>query len=527
MGVFDRMIDAFGLADCEAELEEMKDRYVDIFFDETPFNQPAISPTAYLIVGRRGSGKTALAQFFSFQRQIPGARCLDVDEPLVYHEVLSHLSARAPAPRQLAIPHLAKIWEFVVWALIFQQLSTESNKIAATLQEKVGARKLTMSWLFSRLQQIIVPDNRPATEENLSQLLEDEQFEAAKKAVLKICSDRPMIIAIDTLEQYDVSDDGMMNAVASLVEFASRFHVRYSGQGVHIKVFIAGEVFPYLKEGVLLNPLKSIKHPVYLLWRPKDLLRLICWRLFKRLQSGGLLAPESRDIHNWENHREIYEKMWLPYFGQYIHNLNGHVEETFAYLLRHTQMRPRQLILLCNAIGNRAIDSGHFPRFSEQIIREGIVAEENELANEIINAFESVYPHAGLIVDALMGVESIFPASTLDRRAKETKTHWNYGTYSPHNFRKMMTELGIVGRIKRRNEQSGYIDAEFEYASPSRLPLSIHDQCVIHPMFYRRLNVAVETGTRVLPFSTDQEIRELTTRESMPVRDRSSRGRSR
>jgi hypothetical protein len=71
-----------------------------------------------------------------------------------------------------------------------------------------------------------------------------------------------------------------------------------------------------------------------------------------------------------------------------------------------------------------------------------------------------------------------------------------------------MAELGIVGRVRRTNETAGYLDADFEYALPHRLPITHRDECVIHPMFYRRLNVAFNNPSRVMPFSTERERRE-------------------
>lgn len=87
--------DPFGLPDCESEVKLLKGKYSELFFDETPFNEPALDPSAYLIVGRRGSGKTALAQYFSFQERFPDPYYIDVDEPAVYQEVLIELSRRA------------------------------------------------------------------------------------------------------------------------------------------------------------------------------------------------------------------------------------------------------------------------------------------------------------------------------------------------------------------------------------------------------------------------------------------------
>src|SRR5262245_63837060 len=98
----------FGEADCESEVKLLGDDYQELYFYHTEFNSQALDRNVYLIVGRRGAGKTALGHFFSFQHQIKGAHAIDIDEPIVYQEVLSRLSTLSSETRELAVPRLAK-----------------------------------------------------------------------------------------------------------------------------------------------------------------------------------------------------------------------------------------------------------------------------------------------------------------------------------------------------------------------------------------------------------------------------------
>jgi hypothetical protein len=338
----------------------------------------------------------------------------------------------------------------------------------------------------------------------LTALLEEHHFDTAKAEAIKLARQRPIIIAIDTLERYDTTNEGLMNAMAALVQIGAQFNLEWSSRGLHVKVFMSGEVFPHLKEEVLQNPSKSVKQPVYLLWRPKDLLRLICWRFFLSLTEHSLLRPESMGPIDWEDHEQVMARMWTPYFGSVVTNGLGLREQAFAYVLRHTQMRPRQLILLCNAIAQRAIVAGRFPVCSETDIREGIAGAETDLAAEVINSFSSVYPRVSTIVDGLMRIPMTFTGNELDKRASQSASEWPEGTYSPARFRRLVAEIGVIGRVRRHNASSGYIDADFEYSLPDRLPLTHRDECVVHPMFYSRLNVELNAPARVMPFSTDR-----------------------
>nr|RNJ67081.1 MAG: hypothetical protein EDM05_22385 [Leptolyngbya sp. IPPAS B-1204] len=65
----------FGEADCESEVKLLKQEYSEYFFYHTRFNSSALDPSVFLIVGRRGSGKTALAHFFFVSKTLASGNC--------------------------------------------------------------------------------------------------------------------------------------------------------------------------------------------------------------------------------------------------------------------------------------------------------------------------------------------------------------------------------------------------------------------------------------------------------------------
>lgn len=499
----------FGEADCESEVRLLKQEYSEYFFYHTRFNNLALDPNVFLIIGRRGAGKTALSQFFSFQKQFRNAVSIDVDEPATFEQVLEKLATLSAHTREVAIPRIAKVWEFVIWSVIFRELKDRDGRIRAAciFGDKTGKLsnfiRHTLKALLNRLVQ---------TEEDLLDELEaivaDDRVKAGKAAVLELAHRTPVIVAIDTLENYALHDDGMMRATAALIQCGSEFNREYSRKGIHLKVLVMAEVFPYLKEEVVLNTLKFVRNEVHLHWRPKDLMRLISWRFYHYLHAIGELDIHSTNI-DWDDYKDVREKMWNPYFGQSLRNCRDLCELTFPYVLRHTQMRPRQLIVLCNAIAHRARQETSFPYFRPDSIAAAVMQGENALAEEVFNSYSSVYPKVGRIVEALSGLPMIFRGNELDRRAPLTASEWTPGEYSPLAFRQLVAELGIVGRVRHINEKAGFVEADFEYNSESRLPLLVTDYCVIHPMFYRKLNIQMNHKLRVYPFPDHEEFKTM------------------
>ena len=497
----------FGEADCESEVKLLKQDYSRYFFYHTRFNNLALNPNVFLIVGRRGSGKTALSQFFSFQKVMNEAIAIDVDEPAAFEQVLEEITLKAPHSREIAIPRIAKIWHLVVWSVIFRELKDLDPRIRAACI--FGSREGKLStfirhFLKALLDRIIQSEDDLLDE--LENIFADNRIRAGMAAVLEVARKRPVIVAFDTLENYAVHDPTMMRAIAGLIKCGSEFNRDFAHRGIHMKIFVMAEVFPFLKEEVILNPLKSVRNEVHMHWRPKDLMRLISWRFYNYLEALGLLLPESSPI-NWDNSTDVLAKMWYPYFGHSLRNEHNLPERTFPYVLRHTQMRPRQLIVLCNEIACLAKAKGTFPRFHPSTIVEAIQIRQNSLAEEVINSYSSVYPKVGRIIESLSGLPMIFQGRLLDKRAPVTASEWTNGEYSPHSFRQLVSELGIVGRVRYVNAEAGYAEADFEYSYESRLPLLSENLCAIHPMFYRKLTVRFENRVRVYPFPDHKDFK--------------------
>lgn len=494
----------FGKRSCEAEVKALgEEKYSDLYFDETPFNDAATDPDTYLIIGRRGSGKTALAQYFSFQTKIPNPICIEVRRPELYQQVLSEISRRTSESRPIAVAHLKRVWEFVIWSLVAQTIRKDvKSALPARVESSAGGLSQTVGDLIQYLMSFFNEWDDGTAGLNLERVVDAEELDRVKSAATKLAERREIIIAIDTLEQYDIEDEALMNALAALIDYASEFNQEHVPHGIHLKVFVSGEVFPHLKEAVLLNPLKSVRDPVYLLWRPRDLLRLIGWRFYHYLDEAGVWKHKGEEL-DWEDDDEVLAKVWQPHFGRSLSNSRNMQEDTWPYVLRHTQMRPRQLILICNSIAKLSDRDGTFPKFTDSQIIEGVRNAELELASEILNSFSAVYPRAERIVSALRSLPKIFGGNELDRRASQSAAEWP-DKYSPSKFRALVAELGIIGRVTRGGIESEYIDADFEYASTERLSLDHHDTCVVHPMFYRKLNIRHNSDSRVMPFTTQR-----------------------
>lgn len=494
----------FGQAASEDELKTLEGGYEDLFFNETKFCRLSLDPDRYLIIGRRGAGKTALSNYFSFQKRIKNCQCIDVDEPAVYSGVLSEISGFAGADRATAIPQISKIWTHIIWVLIFKLHCDRSAKIrdayngsSYSFREKGGICTLVSSILKNLVEKVSGAD--PDAIQSAIDAMKRGPFEAARQESIELARHSPVIIAFDTLEQMSPSNDHLMWAMAALIHACSRFNLDHSSDGLHVKLFLPGEAYPELSTNWVLNLTKEIRNPVFLYWRPKDLLRMICWRLHTNLRRWGQQLPTGEGQIDWESHRDVHEKIWVPHFGAKIRNKQGGLEDTFPYILRHTQLMPRQMILLCNSIAACAMAKGNFPKFTESDIRKGVHKKESFLADEIFNAYSSIHRQVAKIVVALSGSDAVFLGKHLHKIAPRSASAWAKGEYSPDAFKNLLTEIGVVGRVRKHGADGTFHEADYNYSSSIPVHLQEDELCAIHPMFFNRLNIGVEKEV-ILPF---------------------------
>ena len=191
----------------------------------------------YLVVGRRGSGKTALTQYFSFQNVIKNPIILDVDEPEEYEKVLDSVGKWSGSDSDRSVRRAEKIWRYLIWCLIFERTKDHGEKIKSACipcqhsDSDSGILNRAVSWLVETW-------NPPENDEEFVSGAVDEEidaalFKSAVEEVITLASKRPIIIAIDTLERYDFSET-LMTAIAGLVQFSAKFNNIYSLSLIHI-----------------------------------------------------------------------------------------------------------------------------------------------------------------------------------------------------------------------------------------------------------------------------------------------------
>lgn len=491
----------FGEESCEHEMEVLKDQYWDFYYDKSRFHEEALNKDVYIIVGRRGAGKTSLARYFEKNGKFKNVVIINQAE--IYEELYDKLEPILIGRNAIKTFQVQRIWNYIFWVLLLDKFK-KTNLLTSILSTATSAAKhgstanIVLNALGSLFKRI-VSDSGEALSSSLDKALINKISRLGAEHIASLTSHNPTVIVVDTLERYNKNDDVLMIITAALIQSADEFNKRFSShQGIHVKVLISDEIFPYIREMYVENVTKHIRTPLYLYWSSKDILRLLAWRFYKYIEYNRIERLPDVD---WEDFDDILNKLWFPYWGETVKNSRGLEEPTFPYILRHTHMLPRQSVVFCNYIAQAAVKEGVFPYFYKLDIATLIREVEMHLATEIVNAYAKIYPGINDIIHALDKAPAKFEARYLDKLAKKTAYAWPRGEYSLSAFKRLVTETGIVGRIRQGpDERTRIVEADFEYSTPNRIMLAEDDLCVIHPLFYRILRIEMEDDIIVYPF---------------------------
>lgn len=495
------MEEPFGQIMCEEDIRLRGERYKDYYY-YTRFTATALNQDTYLIVGRRGSGKTSLGHYFKFQNEIENCRYQYVSAAHIFNLMFEHtsISQWIATETSLLTGGIERLWEFVFWNLVFSVYYDEDPAIqrASLFDVRDAAFKTTeFSFGFAKtlvktlVSEFLVQHSDKVPTKTL-ELLTVPYMINAKDAVLKITPTNPIIIAIDSLEQYPIQSKSLMHATATLISTAAKFNMDYATLGIHVKVFMTEELFPHIKKEVS-NLRKFIKKDLHISWEPDDIIKLICHRFYDYLKMRNLLVYESKRPIDWNDCDDILSKVWDPYFGREIKNGRGQKEKSFPYILRHTQMNPTQVIMLCNEIFARAREKnpGKFPRIDAKTIVEGVQLVEVRLAEDVINAYKEIYPSLDDILSVFRNKKVIFSYNELTNTAEQSRDYWRDNTYSLEKFLELTKNIGLIGRVRKFIEGKDIAEADFYYNKNNEFRIVSGDMCAVHPMFFyqREINV--------------------------------------
>ncbi|GAA0362241.1 hypothetical protein NE235_22355 [Actinoallomurus spadix] len=353
-----------------------------------------------VLLGNRGSGKSAIFQVLAKRERTAGNRVIELSPEDYSYELLSSTMAAENAGAWAKHGAYAAAWKYLLYVLVMKEVARKGMRLAkgagadinAYLRKnhanvQMGRISLLISYL-KRLENIkLGPIEAGAKTRELDRLYNLEEIHSLLPALQKVLDRQRVTIVVDELDRgWDSSEDAKA-FVAGL--FQACVSVNNLHPNLTVCVSLRRELYddiPALYEDAqkYRDLLETIR------WSEDSLLELIAKRIRYSAREMGYDAQvldRADDLTCWN-------AVFAPVPG-------GPVDGSFRYVADRTLYRPREIIEFCTTVLEVARDRAPALPLPFEMLRPAERGYSEERTKDIAAEYRFQYP-------GLLGVFEVF-----------------------------------------------------------------------------------------------------------------------
>jgi Cdc6-like AAA superfamily ATPase len=498
----------------------------DVLFEKQNKIYKKITDRPSIIIGRRGSGKTAFLKSLLYGNEYKVA--VEIKTYKAFSQIVRSVQSSIKQDGFVFAEDVAEYWEMLLWGAILSELSNKypdiigKHKFMSAFLERMKIRKgmAPQEVIHSIIRSIAAKakNNTLAIAADVFVKLIDEDMssiEDVKEQVQSILKEKntKAVILLDSLDNYRLDVEAVKETLAGLLMCVGSFNVVKNRP--EIRFCLPSELF-HVFASLSENRVKDFSQKLVMHWHAGELLSIAAhrYKIYLDLYDGGdkdiVEFIGKLDVHDRGDAIRLFESI-MP---DYIKNKVGKLEKPIPYILRHTQLLPRHLLRYLTAIFkiNEKMSTGDCTNIMPEAITEGVALLEGELWKEVCSAFSYKYPDAKAIC------KEIVPELPLAFSDGELHSKYIYHAkkyFKPKGlgykeFKRMMIEIGCIGAVIDKSDI--YINGIFEYTMPESLQPSLKNELCLHPMFCGGIKTEAlsegEVERVVYPYGADHEAKD-------------------
>ena len=344
-------------------------------------------------------------------------------------------------------------------------------------------------------------------------------FQKCQEIIDNIFSTKKMLFLIDANDRYDFNDKDSIIVVNSLLSYV--FKCYSSKCGLCVKMTLPSELYSELRTQI---PSKHTGNTVFIEWSYRDLVKFIatrCYMLFtdsewKNHFNIKFQETEYKAISNDYDRAKKFLLTFLPERSSATINLSF---DTLSYIIRHTQKKPRQLMIIFEAILHKIIQNNrlnyYFTNSCE--LKERIHSFQEKIILDCLNMYADTYKNiVNITAQILSKKEYIIDAASLDEYINSADL--GNVRLSKQDIKRILIESGIIGTVNEPeihyiSPNSSWfqnpnickiVPALFDYQVMGKLIHNKESVFVIHPLCYEYYNITIDCNCLVYPENYDE-----------------------
>ena len=254
-----------------------------------------------------------------------------------------------------------------------------------------------------------------------------------------------------------------------------------------------GEIY---EDVASLAPSKVIQKTIFVQWRFGELVTMLTKRfvdMMKRaharydveaLEAVFAECTDKREPN--EAGRLLRERFWYEHglIPSKIANRRGSHEDTFAYIFRHTQLRPRELIYLFNNFLSNIVTRDDFPAIPSEVIVDTLHSQSclRYLVRDALSPFEDRYE--GFFESTrsvLRGEPRVMKGFDLSRITRRIQSKLAGKHISSAEFLTDLPRSGAIGEVIAGQDHTTFTEGLFAYLVQDRVDFTSDRSYCVHP----------------------------------------------
>lgn len=467
-------------------------------------------PGKAFLCGRRGSGKSAIAiklaeqTLWRYREAIQG----EVSQYGQYMAIVRQLSEVQIGYSYADVKSaVQRLWEWVLPVKAMQTVVVQAKKLGEPTDPDLDEMERYLEQLphplnsGSTIGQLLSNTFTSAMKELptgtfdtfLVNLTGTREFLSAVEALGRKAKTGDVLIALDTLESYNIFAPYMVDGFKGVLEAINSFLTDRRMRGVLLKFFVPAEIYEKVFSGI---PSKAGGSTVFMHWRSADLISLLAGRFLAVLEKTECIPEHQLQMlvntvskaYSKHDGRHLRKEFWYGngFLPSKILNTLGREEDCLAYMFRHTFRRPRDVAMTqMQEIVNNAALSGEFPYISSHNVVKG-VHEELVLMRVLGDALS---PYEGLLPGPVVSnARTVFynrpwcmSGRDLRRFSRDLYSIHPFPDVGVEEFPPLLLRAGVVG-LTTDLPSILYRKARFEYLMPNVLPFRDDLEYCVHPV---------------------------------------------
>ena len=381
---------SFGAPAAERDI----DRGLREYFVESETFRRVLAGEKFVILGNRGSGKSAIFKMVAERERAKGALVIELAPENYSYEMLASIMKHEAEGAWAKQGAYAAAWKYLIYVLVMKGLNKQGRRLKTGAAAKVyeylrdnhsGEQGNPIGTLISYLKRMegvkIGKYEAAVKSKELFRLYKLDEIEPLLPCIAEICNRQKVVVLVDELDRgWDASEDAKA-FVAGL--FQAAVSINEVTKPVRVLVTLRKELYDSIPS--LYEDAQKYRDVMETLdWDETMLLELVA----KRIRHAVPSLSSSDDTDCWNS--------------VFVDTLDYRGAKSFNYLVDRTLYRPREIIQFCTDALEESRSAGIWP-IEYRVISQAESGYSEARTNDIAAEYRFQYPGLSSIFDVFRG----------------------------------------------------------------------------------------------------------------------------